>query len=371
MNALKITYDVGWYPEERTERGPFRWMKKKAKFKLIGLPTKGQRELLIVGGHAFHKKTNPKLRVYTNNTFLGEREVFPGLRTYPFQITNCNDEVEIYLELDRTFNSDLKEDRRKLGIVIEEIKVHSKQMPSFPIFLEIETSTFCNINPPCVMCYPRIFDKRQYKGDIDISTFQKLIPYLKKFRTISLFGVGEPLLGKDLLTILDAIDTNKTKTQFNSNGLLLTEEMSRKLIEKRLKLIDFSLDAATSKTYKKIRRSDFSLVIENIKRLAKIKKELGVKHPVIELNMTLMKENLSEVVSFIEMAKRLEAETVHLGLLNPFREYQVENEGFIFSYKEQMIDINSEVFRKTIKKAKQKAEELGVELILEFSKYYS
>ena len=86
------------------------------------------------------------------------------------------------------------------------------------------------------------------------------------------------------------------------------------------------------------------------------------------MNMTLIKENLSEVIPFIEMAKKLEAEKVRLGLLNPFKEYEIENEGFIFNCQEQMLDTTSEIFQKTIKEAKKKAEELGIELILEFHK---
>ena len=115
------------------------------------------------------------------------------------------------------------------------------------------------------MCYPRIFDKWPYKGDLDKTAFDNLIPFLKEFQIISLHGTGEPLHGKKLFTILDNINTDTTFVQFNSNGLLLTEEVSRNLIKKGLKLIDFSVDAASPETYKKIRRKNFNLVINNKK----------------------------------------------------------------------------------------------------------
>lgn len=320
---------------------------------------------------SFPEKENPILKVYANNKILGEREISSSTKTYPFSLKNRSKEVEIQLKLDRIFKLDEGEDQRDLGIIVEEIKIHSEQNPSFPSILEIETSTFCNIIPPCVMCYPRIFDKRQFNGDIDGLAFERLVPHLREFRTISLHGVGEPLLGKKLFIILDNIDTDKTDVQFNSNGLLLTEDLSRALIAKKLKLIDFSIDAATPETYKKIRRSDFSLVTKNIQRLSEIKRELGARHPIIKLNMTLMNENLREVVPFIEMAGRLEAEIVHLGLLNPFKDYRVDNGSFAFRYKNQMIDTNSDFFKKTITRAKQKAAELNIRLYLEFSTYYS
>ena len=178
-------------------------------------------------------------------------------------------------------------------------------------------------------------------------------------------------MGKKLFAILANIDTDKTDVQFNSNGLLLTENLCRELITKRLKLIDFSLDAATPETYRKIRRSDFSLVTKNIQRLSEIKKELGVDYPIIKLNMTLMNENLSEAVGFIELADRLGAEIVHFGLLNPFKDYSLENNDFVFGYKAQMIDINSDFFKETVAKAEQRAGELSINLVMEISVFYS
>jgi len=366
MKTIEITYEDGWYSEESTGYTTYRWMKQKSKCVLKGLPTKGQRQLVIIGGHPFPDEENPSLSVYANNKALGEVEILPFTHSYLFPLKNYSKNIEIYLELDSTFQTDISKDIRELGMAIEQIKIYSEEAFSLPLILELESTTYCNVNPPCVMCYTRIFDKRQYKAEIDETALKNLIPYLKEFRTISLHGIGEPLLGKKLFTILDNINTDRIFVQFDSNGLLLTEEISRKLIKKGLKLIDFSLDAATPETYKKIRRSNFTLVINNIKRLTEIKKELGIKHPVIKINMTLMKENLSEVIPFIKMAKQLEAEIVHLGLLNPFDEYEIENEGFIFNYKEQMLDTNSKIFQKTIEEAKQKAEELGIELILEF-----
>lgn len=368
MKTIDITYETGWYPEESAGYKSFRWMKRKSKCLLKGLPIEGPRQLVIIGGHPFANEENPLLSVYADNEKLGVVKILPFTHTYQFPLKNNSENIEIDLELDSLFPSSITKDKRALGMVIEQIKIYSKEAFFLPQVLELETSTYCNVNPPCVMCYTRIFDKRPYKGEIDKTAFDNLIPFLKEFRTISLHGIGEPLLGKKLINILDNIDTDMTYVQFNSNGVLLTEEVSRNLIKKGLKLIDFSIDAATPETYKKIRRSDFKLVVNNIKRLTEIKKDLGVKHPVIKINMTLMKENFPEIIPFIELAKKLEAQIVRLGLLNPFKDYEIENQGFIFKYEEQMLDTNSEIFQKTIEKAKQKAKELGIELILEFPK---
>jgi len=241
---------------------------------------------------------------------------------------------------------------------------------SLPSILEIESCTRCNIHPPCVMCYPRLFDKRGFSGDICDAAVQKLLPYMRGFKTISLHGVGEPLLGKKLLALLDKTDPDKTWVQFDSNGLLLTEEMSRILISKKLNMIDFSLDAATRETYRKIRRSDFDLVIGNIKRLSMMKQALGVSRPKIKVNMTLMRENAAEIVAFVDLAGELGAEIIHLGLLNPTKDYEVRNGDFVFRYHDQMIDVKEPEFREAVETARLKARSRGIEFVAEFSGYY-
>lgn len=241
---------------------------------------------------------------------------------------------------------------------------------SLPSILEIESCTRCNIHPPCVMCYPRLFDKRGFSGDICDAAVQKLLPYMRGFKTISLHGVGEPLLGKKLLALLDKTDPDKTWVQFDSNGLLLTEEMSRILISKKLNMIDFSLDAATRETYRKIRRSDFDLVIGNIRRLSMMKQALGVSRPKIKVNMTLMRENAAEIVAFVDLAGELGAEIIHLGLLNPTKDYEVRNGDFVFRYHDQMIDVKEPEFREAVETARLKARSRGIEFVAEFSGYY-
>lgn len=246
--------------------------------------------------------------------------------------------------------------------------IKAKEIP-LPVSLELETTTYCDINPPCVMCYTRVLHTRDVENEnLDEEVFKKLIPYFKNFSIISLHGIGEPLIGKKLFTILDSIDTNKTKVQFNTNGLKLNEEKSKTLIEKGLKLINFSIDAATPETYRKIRGIDFHQVIGNIKKLTELKLKKKSKYPVIEMNMTLMKENLNEAFQFIHLAKELGAEIVHFGVLNKAPDYTVQNQDFTFRYHQQMLDLNSTEFIKQMKRARRNAEKNKIEFFLEIPK---
>lgn len=362
-DRLRILFLPGW-GEEGSGGGSARRMERTAACVLRGFRSRGR--LVLEGRLADPSAGNLKLRVSTGSGLLGAGDVTLVTRTFDLPVKGRRGGLEVRFELAEEGPPGPKGGGGP-AMIVERLEVLTGKAASLPSVLEIESSTRCNINPPCVMCYPRIFDKRGFAGDIDEAAFSRLIPYLKGFRTISLHGVGEPLLGRKLAVILDHIDRERTWVQFNSNGLLLTEDRSRELVRKGLKMIDISLDAATPETYRKVRRSDLGLVVRNIERLSEIKRELRARHPVIKLNMTLMKENAGEIAAFVGLAGRLGAEIVHLGLLNPHGGYRVANGDFVFDYRGQMIDPASEAFRAELEAARERARRLGIELITEFS----
>jgi hypothetical protein len=188
------------------------------------------KERLIVAGRLADPGAGDlKLRVTTGSGLRGVWDVTPVTRIFDLPVKGRRGDLEVRFELAEE-GPPVPKGGGRPAMIVERIEVLTGKTASLPSVLEIESSTRCNINPPCVMCYPRIFDKRGFAGDIDEAAFSRLIPYLQGFRTISLHGVGEPLLGRKLAVILDHIDRERTWVQFNSNGLLLTEDRSRELV---------------------------------------------------------------------------------------------------------------------------------------------
>jgi uncharacterized Fe-S cluster-containing radical SAM superfamily protein len=370
MDHTEKILKSGWHESEKKDKLFFRWIKKKAVLWINNIPPDPFKKLIIVASHPYPKEPDPKLKVIINNEQTDEKSVTTGSNSYQFSLKKEWKNLQIELHVNQTFPFSNTNDERELGIFIEEIKIYTSRTFSLPNSIEIESTTHCNINPPCVMCYPRIFEKRKYYGNIPKKIVDMLKPYLGEFKNLSFHGVGEPLLYKDIFVLLDYAKGENNFTHFNSNGLLLTKEVSKKLIEKKLKLIDISIDAACSETYKKIRGSDFDLLINNIKTLSELKKKMKSSYPEIMVNMTLMNENLDEAVAFIKLAKTLKAKIVHFGLLNPFDEYEIIRGNFIFNYKKQMIDIKTDYFNKIISRCKKTARDLNIVLQLEFSQYY-
>lgn len=256
-------------------------------------------------------------------------------------------------------------EERELGVnlqFITSLRSCREIFAVYPIIFEIETTTLCNMKPSCLMCdksYGLVID-RLYISRVIID---KLNPFLKYARTVSLTGAGEPLLCKTLFDILDSVDSKKTFTQFNSNGLLLTKEMSMNLISKRLGEINFSIDAARAGTYAKIRnKGKFSKLKNNVKQLVMLKEQKNINYPKIVLNMVLMKENIDELPEFIELAHELGAQAVSVKMLKPVdRNLVIKKGDFCFDYQKQMLDIRSPKFKEIILLCKGKAIELGLE----------
>ena len=311
------------------------------------------------------------MTIFVNGKEWARIEVTYFDKTYRLPFVCFSKETRVKLKLDRIFGPGITNDSRELGVIVRQLQIRTErdyiEKPALPSILEIESTTVCNINPPCVICYGRILPswKNYQNQHLDQEVFNLLIPILPDFKTVSLSGIGEPLTGDIFFKIRNIIDMEKTHVQFTTNGLLLDKNKIDQLIELKLGMIDFSLDAATEQTYRKIRRSDFHQVISNIKHLTYKKKEYGVDYPRIMINMTIMKENVSEALSFIDLAKDLGADVVRFGSLNPCEDYSVENDGFFFHYKRQMIDPSSKAFQDLKVEMAERARKLGLTLIIE------
>jgi radical SAM protein with 4Fe4S-binding SPASM domain len=262
------------------------------------------------------------------------------------------EKLRSFLTPDPDFNQELKR---------LEISEKARVLLSVPEFLEIESTTRCNINPPCVMCHTRMF--RSSDRDIDSVVLDRIKRYACSAKTVSLHGGGESLMVRNLFDTVESIEPNKTTVMFSSNGLLLTAERCDEIISRGVGYINFSLDAARAETYDRIRHSDFERVVDSLKRLASMKRTRETLFPKFCLSMVIMKENIQEAVEFVELADRVGAQYVEfmkLGALQDHQYYQTTYKDFLFDYREQMLEESPEVHDEWMHKAYRRAEALGL-----------
>lgn len=181
-----------------------------------------------------------------------------------------------------------------------------KFRPSFPIHLDIELSYRCNLR--CIMCpfgNPN-FKHPPYKGQkLKVDVVKKIIKegVPQGLSSVRFSMINEPLLDKPLPDLISyAKEVGVIDVFITTNGMLLSEEKSRALIQSGLTHIMVSLDAATPETYSVIRvGGDYEKVVKNIENFVKIRNELGSHLPLLRLSFLKMKPNAHEVDQFTKM----------------------------------------------------------------------
>jgi len=173
----------------------------------------------------------------------------------------------------------------------------------FPLFIDIEVTSACNLK--CPFCATTFQSKEIAKGFISFDVVKKIID---EGAQNNLYGVkfnirGEPLLHPEIHKFVKyAKQKGLIDVYFNTNAMLLTEEVSKRLIDAGLDRLSISFEGYTKEIYEKNRvGATYETVLANIEKMQSLKHELGVKHPKIRVQSVLLpaiKEDFEEYKKF-------------------------------------------------------------------------
>jgi len=174
-------------------------------------------------------------------------------------------------------------------------------VPDFPNRINIEPTNRCNLR--CRMCPRR--DLTRPVGEISMKLFDKLAQEISRHAPaeVRLHKDGEPLLNPQIFDLIDHIKTVAPSTLLNmdTNALLLDEAKAEKILDSKLDVLLFSVNAATAETYKKVRGSTkFNQVIANIERFLKMRKERRYVWPRVKVQLIVMRDTKDEIGLFKE-----------------------------------------------------------------------
>uniref|UniRef100_A0A6M3IXE7 Putative radical SAM superfamily protein n=2 Tax=viral metagenome TaxID=1070528 RepID=A0A6M3IXE7_9ZZZZ len=184
--------------------------------------------------------------------------------------------------------------RRNNRIFAEESYKNLKYI-SFPLHIIIEPTNNCNMM--CEMCLRNVMTRP--KGYMDWSVFVKVVDECSKeqVHSFSLYMLGEPLLHPD---IREMINYSKRMTipyvDVSTNAL---RDM-KCLLGTALDELIISLDGIDNETYAKNRRSDYSIVEENILSFLEAKKKGSYEYPLIRLQIIDMESTRPYLEQFID-----------------------------------------------------------------------
>lgn len=176
------------------------------------------------------------------------------------------------------------------------------EAPEKPLALYMETNAHCNLK--CKMCpHSHFGDKEAYLP----------MPLIEK-AAAECAGLGIPsvlvgastecLIHPNIKSILRLFKYRHMQDFFViTNGLKLTEDIARHLIDLQIERLNVSLDAATPETYRTIRGGKLELVEKNIHRFLELRDKAGSDLPYLRISFVVQEDNLHERDAFYEKWK--------------------------------------------------------------------
>lgn len=188
-----------------------------------------------------------------------------------------------------------------------------------PINLEIDPSNACNHSCPfCISGHLHLskfkgtefFDRQMMHKDILMNLVKDLSK--TKVKSVSWTGGGEPTMNPALKEAIKYLKENSNIDMgMFSNGSMLTRFDLFETVVDSLSWIRISMDAGKAKSYDDLRitnkSNSFKIVLDNIKKLIKIKKERNSKI-TIGVGFVVTQDNYNEVLDFATLFKDLDVD---------------------------------------------------------------
>lgn len=177
----------------------------------------------------------------------------------------------------------------------------------YPLHLNFELTFGCNLR--CKFCpYSVPLSEWGYKVNtkekIQFDKYCEIIDDGVKngLCSVALNGNNEPFLQKDIIDYIRyAKKAGVLEISLHTNGLALTESISKELLDAGLTIIMFSVDAVTKETYEKIRcGGDYDAVVKNVETFLELKKTSGKVFPLTRISFVKNKVNINEFGDFID-----------------------------------------------------------------------
>jgi MoaA/NifB/PqqE/SkfB family radical SAM enzyme len=203
--------------------------------------------------------------------------------------------------------------KQKLGLVRG--LLHSTYAYNSPYYVDVDVTNRCNLT--CVGCQyhgPEAHENYQdcnRKDDLSVPLFEDLCTDLQAIgtKTLVLQGQGEPFLHPEIFDIIEIAKSHGLRTTLLSNGTLLNEVNTQKLIESKLDVLKVSLWAATPEQYEQNypgnSAANYQKVVDGIARLSSLKKQLNAKHLSILIFYVFNKKNYKSIPDMVQFVRSL------------------------------------------------------------------
>jgi MoaA/NifB/PqqE/SkfB family radical SAM enzyme len=210
--------------------------------------------------------------------------------------------------------------------------------------LYIEPTAHCNLD--CRTCIRNNWDEPM--GNMSKAVLDRIIVGLKDFSpppSVFFGGFGEPLFHPDIIDMVTRVKKLGAKVELITNGTLLTEEMSRELVQAGLDMLWVSLDGATPESYADIRLgAALPQILENLKSFHEVLIRVNNSGPTVYdpvsggqyftpdfthspklgIAFVAMKRNIADLPAVLNIGQRFGAEHFMVTNILPYTREMVD-----------------------------------------------
>jgi len=149
------------------------------------------------------------------------------------------------------------------------------------------------------------------QNSLSLNQFQEIIEQQgDRIWYLLLFNQGEPFLNPNLIEFIKIAKQKRIYVITSTNGHFFSDKVSvQKLVTSGLDALIISLDGADQVSYSKYRKGgNFEQVVDGIKNLVQVKKELHVRTPKVLIQCLVMKHNEHQLDELQKLADDLKVD---------------------------------------------------------------
>ncbi len=173
--------------------------------------------------------------------------------------------------------------------------------------LYVEPTVRCNL--ACRTCIRNIWNEAA--GDMSEATFAAVLAGLSAFDpppTVFFGGFGEPLAHEGILDMVAAVKALGCPVELITNGVLLTETVSRRLIALGLDRLWVSLDGAQPESYADVRLgASLPTVLANLEYFNENRPPGHPRRPALGIAFVAMRRNIADLPRLFTLGGHLGA----------------------------------------------------------------
>ncbi len=243
----------------------------------------------------------------------------------------------------------------RVASIRDDLQRRTAVVGHLPYYYHVHLHMPCNQR--CIMCVPSGHHPSASLPYEDfLALFESIRPHAEH---ITLIG-GETLLYPRIVDVLSLLARHPLAVTINTNATLFEPPVVEALNGLHELHLKCSIDAAHRALYHRIRGTDvFDRVVDNIRAFARgAARRPGIK---VILVYVVMKENLDDVVPFIELFADEAIERIEFHPVRHVGDWVVENRtGWTFRGAEQVCEAVAGEYNTVIARARERARELGV-----------